>query len=149
MVLQPKKYFDERTSHAKNKYADHDMNVWQAEAIYAHVFSVKGATLSVTVAFIDEVQMREKRKAMKENINDARNIRNATQKEVQFRIEEGLGNVKRAVASENEMIRELRLKKYRREKANVDVNFVQVNAQQCDDYEDMIAAQRKEKMKLL
>ena len=63
------------------------------------------------------------------------------------RIEEAV-NIKRAIQKENDNIRMLRLRRYRREKANMEVNFVANNVNQCETYDRMIAMKRMETVKV-
>lgn len=46
------------------------------------------------------------------------------------------------------MIRELRMRRYRREKANIDVNFVSSNVDECGSQDYLIAMQRKQSSKV-
>ena len=83
---------------------------------------------NLTATFIEEALMREKRKKMKENINLTRNLRGKFQAQVQKRIEEAI-SYKREIALVNAEIAELKLRRRKREKANMDVDFVNQNAE--------------------
>ena len=78
---------------------------------------------NLTAVFTEEAMMREKRKKMRENVSSTRNMRGKFQAMVQRRIEEAI-NVKREIALVNSEIAELKLNRRRREKANMDVDFV-------------------------
>ena len=76
MVLRPQKAFDELLLTEKEKKQEIDRNNWQPEFLYIHVFSIQGASLAITPVFVEEFQLREKRKAMKENMNNEKSLRN-------------------------------------------------------------------------
>ena len=76
MILRPQKAFDELLLTEKEKKQEIDRNNWQPEFLYIHVFSIQGASLAITPVFVEEFQLREKRKAMKENMNNEKSLRN-------------------------------------------------------------------------
>ena len=60
---------------------------------------------------------------MKENFSSTRNMRGKFQAMVQRRIEDAI-SVKKEIALVNQEIKELKLNRRKREKANMDVDFV-------------------------
>ena len=77
--------------------------------------------------------MREKRKKMKENFSSTRNMRGKFQAMVQRRIEDAI-SVKREIALVNQEIAELKFNRRKREKANMDVDFVNQNIDTAPKY---------------
>ena len=70
--------------------------------------------------------MREKRKKMKEKDSSVKNLRGKFQAMVQKRIDEAI-NVKREIGIVNKEIAELKENRRKREKANMDVDFINLN----------------------
>lgn len=110
-----------------------DKNTWQPEAIYCQFFSVRGCMFNLTALFTEEALMREKRIKMKENVSSVRNVRGKFQAEVQKRIDEAI-NVKKEIQKVNSEIAALRFKRRKREKANMDVDFVNLNADTTENF---------------
>ena len=123
MILRPFKAFDPKLLTPKQQKQDADKNAWQPEYVFVHLFSILGGTFRMTAVFSDEFILREKRKAMKENCNNDRNMRTKFQNIVRTRIEEAV-SVKQEIKNVNEEIRLLKLKRRIREKANIDQDFV-------------------------
>ena len=123
MILRPVKAFDVKLLSQKQQKLDQDKNLWQPEAVFCQFFSITGCMFNLTAVFTEEAMMREKRKKMRENVSSTRNMRGKFQAMVQRRIEEAI-NVKREIALVNSEIAELKLNRRRREKANMDVDFV-------------------------
>ena len=81
---------------------------------------------NLTATFSEEAEMREKRKKMKEKDSSVKNLRGKFQAMVQKRIDEAI-NVKREIGIVNKEIAELKENRRKREKANMDVDFINLN----------------------
>ena len=117
-----------------------DKNTWQPEAVYCQFFSITGCMFNLTALYTEEAMMREKRKKMKENVSSVRNMRGKFQAEVQKRIDEAV-NVKKEVQKVNSEIAYLKLKRRKREKANMDVDFVNLNVDTTTNFIECKQAQ--------
>ena len=59
-----------------------DKDAWQPDALYIQFFSIKGCIFNLISMFVDEVQMRENRKKMKDGSGTARDLRGKNQAEI-------------------------------------------------------------------
>ena len=64
-ILRPFTFFDKNQLKPKENIQDIDKNLWQPESLYIMCFSNNGCHFSLTANFVDEEEMREKRKSMK------------------------------------------------------------------------------------
>ena len=80
--MKPFAFFDTNLLKPKETVQDIDKNLWQPEAIYIMCFSNEGSHFQLTVNFIDEEEMREKRRNMKAGANQLAKMRREYQEKV-------------------------------------------------------------------
>lgn len=93
MVMKPFKAFDRSLLPEKMSILDVDKNLWQPESIFGQFFSNSGCVLTVHVNFIEEDEMKEKRRRMKDGGNMTQQMRSENQEKIKKRIDEAM-NIK-------------------------------------------------------
>ena len=134
-VFTPMKAFNENMLTGKMTVHDIDKNAWFPDALYALFFSEEGCQFSLRAFFVEEEIMKNNRANRKINPAQTKLMRGKFYEQFQIgKMITEAANKKAAVRAFNKEIEELKRARRIREKQNVKDNFLEINADQAEDY---------------